>query len=424
MVNSNEPQIETQIKVGGVEISLSQPPKGMVLNEKLGLLLANDRITGQVVYTATDMLLETRATITPGGDYLLMFPTNTQERPKGNCHYGGNNEKVNDLVAFRSRDKGKTWQGPTIAFDIDYNQHGFIPLIPRGGNRIYAFGTQPFWGLWTTERGQGENAPIGYRYSDDDGYHWSEVRLIRPLNDPDFKGMSVMRMCEIDDGTWLIGSHEGDWSYRPLMTRQYVLRSEDQGKTWTVLPNPRHGGWYALSHNRMDEGRPINLGGGEIYMMMRTPTGYLWASRSEDDGKTWSRPEPTPLVHPDAPPMLFHLSDSKTLAAFHHNRHARTQYVGLTSEMEGQKDRSEIWVSLSEDGGRQWSEPRFLFANAVSPSLENSWRNYQCSYMDAFADDGILNLFVPHRWQRALHLQIQEEDLLALPTAEEIKSLL
>lgn len=411
-------QIDKQIKVGGVEIDCSQPPEGMVLDEQLGLLLANDKITGQVVYTATDMLLETRATITPNGDYLLMFPTNTTERPKGSSHYGSSDEKVNDLVAFRSKDKGKTWQGPTIAFDIDYNQHGFIPLIPKGGQRMYAFGTQPFWGLWTTKHGLGENAPIGYRYSDDDGHHWSEVRLIRPVNDPDFRGMSVMRMCETDAGTWLLGSHEGDWSYSPLITRQYILRSEDQGKTWEVLPKPRHGGWGVLSHSRMDEGRPINIGGGEVYLMMRTPAGHLWETRSEDDGKTWSRPAPTPLIHPDAPPMLFKLSDQKTLAAFHHNRHAKAEYVGLTGQMEGQKDRSEIWVSLSEDGGRTWSVPRFVFANALAPSLESSWRNYQCSYMDVFADNGTLNFFVPHRWQRALHLQVREQDLLALPMAD------
>jgi hypothetical protein len=166
----------------------------------------------------------------------------------------------------------------------------------------------------------------------------------------------------------------------------------------------------------MDEGRPINLGNGEIYMMLRTCEGHLWATRSQDDGKTWANPEPTPLVHPDAPPMLFHLSDQKTLAAFHHNRHAQTQYEGLSSQMEGQKDRSEIWVSLSEDGGRTWDEPRFIFANALVPNLENSWRNYQCSYMDMFVDDDTINLFLPHRWQRALHLQIREGDLGILPT--------
>ena len=36
--------------------------------------------------------------------------------------------------------------------------------------------------------GLSENTPIGYRYSDDDGQTWSEVRIIRPKNDPDFRG--------------------------------------------------------------------------------------------------------------------------------------------------------------------------------------------------------------------------------------------
>ncbi|HZG23758.1 MAG TPA: sialidase family protein, partial [Chitinophagaceae bacterium] len=154
-------------------------------------------------------LYETRATITPGGDYLLMFPDGG--------HYGGSKgRKVNDMLAIRSKDKGKTWGAPTIAFDIDYNQHGFIPFIPKNSKRIYAFGTQPSFAMYNWENGLQENSPIGYRYSDDDGYHWSEARFIQPANDPGYRGMSVMRMTETDKGTWLLGSHEGDWSYKPL----------------------------------------------------------------------------------------------------------------------------------------------------------------------------------------------------------------
>ena len=154
-----------------------------------------------------------------------MFPTNTVNRPEGRCHYGRQEEKVNDLVAMRSKDRGETWVGPRRPIDIDYNLHGFIPFVPtlsdvNPGQRIYCFGTQPMWDLHTTAHGLFENAPIGYRYSDDDGQHWSEVRLIRPENDPAYTGMSVMRMCETRQGSWLIGSHEGDRSYRPLMTRQ------------------------------------------------------------------------------------------------------------------------------------------------------------------------------------------------------------
>mgnify|MGYP000349680563 CR=1 FL=1 len=47
---------------------------------------------------------------------------------------------------YKSIDGGKTWTGPKVAFDIDDSQHGFIPLIPRGTKRIYAFGTQPIPG--------------------------------------------------------------------------------------------------------------------------------------------------------------------------------------------------------------------------------------------------------------------------------------
>src|SRR5690349_15761001 len=67
-------------------------------------------------------MFETRAVVTPNGDYLLMFPDGG--------HYGQSTTKTNDMLAYRSKDKGKTWTGPTIAFDIDYNQHGFIPFIP------------------------------------------------------------------------------------------------------------------------------------------------------------------------------------------------------------------------------------------------------------------------------------------------------
>ena len=103
------------------------------------------------------------------------------------------------------------------------------------------------------------------------------------------------------DGSWLIGSHEADWSHRPLQTRQYVLRSEDEGASWQLLPKARGGGWFADGFGRLDEGRPIDLGGSEVLLMVRSPEGHLWQARSMDDGRTWSHPEPTPLVHPDAP---------------------------------------------------------------------------------------------------------------------------
>ena len=88
--------------------------------------------------------------------------------------------------------------------------------------------------------------------------------LIKPENDPGFLGMSVTHMCETSTGAWILGSHAADWSKRPLITRQYILRSEDKGKTWALLPGKRPDGWFSPKYSRMDEGRPIYLGNGEV----------------------------------------------------------------------------------------------------------------------------------------------------------------
>jgi hypothetical protein len=400
--NGRDTKMADLITVGGIKIDLASPPKPLVTRRDLGLVTAR-AVDGRLVHDSKKNLYETRATITPGGDYLLMFPEGS--------HYGGKKGKVNTMIAYRSCDKGKTWTGPKVAFDIDYSQHGFIPLIPRGTKRIYAFGTQPIEG----KREGRENCPIGFRWSDDDGHTWSDVRLIRPKNNPNFLGMSVMRMCETDAGTWLLGSHEGQWKRTPktpVITRAYVLRSDDRGKTWMVLPDKRPGGWYLEEFERMDEPRPINLGGGKAMILARTCEGHLWEIRSEDDGRTWSQPKPTTLVHPDAPPMLFHHPDGKTLIAFHHNRHSGSHFKHT--------DRSEIWVSLSSDHGRTWSEPRFVFANALAATSNSPWYDHQCSYIDAFADGQDLHIFVPHRWRRALHLHLKASDLNKLPTKAEL----
>ncbi len=405
------PLMET-VTVNGIDLNAKSPPKGFLLDQDMGLLMTA-AMKGQVVHRTQTRILETRATITPKGDFLLMFP-------EGDHYAKSKGQKINSMMACRSTDHGKTWSKPAVAYDIPYGQHGFIPLIPRGTQRIYAFGTQPIPGKWNWENGQRENAPIGWRTSDDDGHTWSEVNLIAPINDPDFKGMSVMRMAETDAGTWLIGSHLADWSVKPFTTQQYLLRSEDQGKTWTLLPGARPKGWTAAGFNRMDEGRPLNLGGGRVLFMSRTPQGHLFTAWSKDDGKTWTPPALSTLIHPDAPPMLFPLSDGKTLVAFHHNKVPTTGNGELSDKAELMKMRSEVWASLSTDEGHTWSEPRFVLANAVAPVHAVSGFNSQCSYLDAFTENGVMHIFMPHRWQQVLHLSIREDALAKLPTKTQL----
>jgi len=72
-----------------------------------------------------------------------------------------------------------------------------------------------------------------------------------------------------------------------------MLWAYGNATTWTIAPGPHSGGSFVKAFNRMDQGRPINLGGGRVLLMSRTREGHLCVSWSNDDGKTWSEPKRT-----------------------------------------------------------------------------------------------------------------------------------
>lgn len=345
---------------------------------------------------------------TPGGDYLLTVIA-------GKAHYGFIDPscKANDILLYRSKDKGKTWSGPTLSTEILYNQHAWVPLVPKGAKRIYVFGTEPSPQDFTPP----ENAGIAYRYSDDDGRTWSKPHRIDPGNDPGFQGMWCIRAAETPEGTWLLAPHAGAYdrarNYKITSTTLFVMRSENRGKSWTLLPGPRPSGWRWQPANRMDEGHPLPLGGGKVVLFSRTEEGHLWQLRSNDDGKTWSAPQPTPLIHPDAPPMIATLSDGKTIIALHHNR-GKGGFFNID-------DRSELWVALSFDGGVTWTEPRFFMSSATQTTRKLAGNIFSSlTYCDLIAEDGVLNIFLPHLFRQVLHVRMKESDLQRLPTRRDL----
>jgi hypothetical protein len=128
-----------------ITVVTAKPPSDLVADAELGLL-RHRSLTGKIVHRAragVRGLFETRASRTPKGDLLLMFP-------EGN-HYAAGYGKVNQMIAYRSSDNSESWRGPRVAFDINYSQHGFVPLIPKGSAHIYAFGTQPIPSTYSRE---------------------------------------------------------------------------------------------------------------------------------------------------------------------------------------------------------------------------------------------------------------------------------
>jgi hypothetical protein len=418
MYQPNLPPLET-ITVGGVEIHPASLPKQFHNYPDLGIMV-NQGMSALRVWAHEPperWCNASRCIKTPGGDYLLMFAFG-----RGDYHTP-ELKKLDDMVAFRSSDQGKTWTGPKVAWNVPYNQHCFVPLVPRGGKRIYAFATEPIFKFLELP----EEAPIGFRHSDDDGHTWSDVTIIHPKNEPDFRGFFAMRMCETGNGTWLLApsvshySHqcpEGKTWCRPTC-ESYIMRSTDHGRTWTLLPHARPNGWFEPKFHRMDEARPISLGGSKVLLLGRTAEGHLWQLRSEDDGQTWSGPSPTPLVHPEAPPMVFHLTDGKALVVFIHNRFT----PGLDTGPGDGLTRSELWACISTDEGQTWSEPRFVIANSAGGGTMGAFADFSVSYVDLLVDRGMLHLIISHQFRQVLAIRFEEDLLHRLPTRAELRRL-
>jgi len=126
MYQPNLPPLGTII-VGGLAIHPASPPKQFHNYPDLGIIVNRGMSASRIwAHQPPEQWCNAPGWIkTPGGDYLLMFAM-------GRGDYHNTLQKRDDMVAFRSSDQGKTWTGPKVAWNIPYNQHCFVPLVPRG----------------------------------------------------------------------------------------------------------------------------------------------------------------------------------------------------------------------------------------------------------------------------------------------------
>ena len=395
-----------RVVVGGVELDPQHLPPELAAYPDLGIMTGAD-VAVQRIHawpSPTNRIFHPRAVEAPGGDYLVLFTA-------GTGFIRNQTEKVNDHVMYRSVDEGASWLGPVLPWRTSANTHSGILLQPEGTGRVYAFAHEKPLDAPDVET---QNGHLLMRHSDDDGHTWSAPTRIRPTNDPDLEATAHNPGCETGRGTWILPVYdtmqENDGG-KERIDRQYVLRSESRGETWELLPEKRPGGWFIEGWDYMIEGQAVCPGGTDVLLFTRAPGGHVYLLRSEDDGRTWSEPEPLAFVHPNAPPMVFLLADGETLAAFHHNEYNPERPFD-------QSVRDELWVSLSTDGARTWSEPRFVAANIAEAG--DLWNSPSISYDDLLVDGEALHLIMDYQYRQVLHLKFTEDDLKGFPTQEEL----
>ena len=263
---------------------------------------------------------------------------------------------VNRIVFSRSEDEGVTWSPPRLVAgpaDRDDPTHmtswGF-PMVSRSG-RIYVIWNQnqgiAGWILFHTGAMSG-------CYSDDNGATWSEAQDIpmphSPYDDPEGKipaeWIVWQRPMRDLAGGYIVGySH---WVNRAVAT---LKETESWPQIESVVefmrfenvdddPEPRdlrirYSAWgedaLRVPHFRYpllsvtQEPSLVRLPDERLFCAMRTNSGYIWYSLSDDDGETWCSPRPLlrrdhgrPLLHPVSCAPIYGLSDGRYVL-FHHN---------------------------------------------------------------------------------------------------------
>ena len=217
--------------------------------------------------------------------------------------------KCRRYLFWRSDDGGQTWRPP-------------VPMSPPG---VSTAGLQN--SFLRTSRGRiivPVFAEHGQRNALNDGF--------RPL------------AGKLVNNQWhAAGAHDFD----PRTSGVYFLYSDDDGDTW----NSNQDGellimldWNAM-FSGVNESCLTEAAPGRLLVFMRNQLGRLFQAWSNDDGETWTRPQPTALASSTAPPQLKTLPGGHLLCVWNQENEQEIRH-GYA--------RTRLSSAISRDGGRVW----------------------------------------------------------------------
>jgi predicted neuraminidase len=249
------------------------------------------------------------------------------------------------IAVSTSADGAKTWTDPVTAIDVP-GQFDGDPSLIIDGKRILVIPST------VVPPNKITKSEVWVTVSEDDGRSWSKPSEIK-TGHKYFVGKRHIGL-KLKDGTLVMPASYDIWAERgtPAKTegemdlKAGVLLSKDGGMTWSPhidlhLFAPKV---TPFSTGGVVEPAIVELANGELYMLLRTGTEYLYESRSSDGGKTWSEPVQSKLQGHNTPAALWRLDGKLGEIIAIWNNSPRNRYP--------------LSVAISADGGKNWSSPK------------------------------------------------------------------
>lgn len=203
------------------------------------------------------------------------------------------------------------------------------------------------------------------RKSRDEGHTWG--RAVRCIAAPGYFVMNNDRVVQLESGRLVLPAafHRArkansgtDYRYfEPRAIAMFFL-SDDSGRTWTEADD-----WWTLpvrSRSGLQEPGVVELTDGSLYGWCRTDTGRQWELRSRDQGRTWSRPRPSPFWSPNAPLSIKRIPGSESFLAVWNDHHPDRWTAPATEGPGPSWGRTPLVAALGNPKTGQWAPPVVL----------------------------------------------------------------
>ena len=294
------------------------------------------------------------------------------------------------LLKSISSDGGATWTTTEPLMDIDGQPiEGAIPgpLRLKSGGLGLAF---------SINRGEGRSRyglSIHFTRSDDEGQTWTKpVKVSESYNNAWMGGygppgtvtsngsivlpvhaligqqMIDRARAPLGDGWAQVGAH----GWENFLSYNSSYHSDDEGQTWQ--PNTGKGVWGAGGelfvtidhtlggHHGCEEPVVEEVSPNLLLMLHRTALGRFYQSWSNDDGKTWTQPEPTGIAAAQTPASLKRIPGTSDLLLIWNQASA--------DEIQRGRQRHRLSTAISKDGGVTWRHGRNIFFPSGADPLE------------------------------------------------------
>ncbi len=285
------------------------------------------------------------------------------------------------LNAFFSKDRGSSWEGGPLE-DSEGSVEGGIEF---GLCRLKSGDVGLLYGRKEEAPSLGPVRTSYFRTSSDEGETWSgEVRLdyrgkdawawhdtitvctsgrivvpFREVNSPQFTSPTFTSgMGTLDNVPIAVEGH----AHKPEMDIGFVMYSDDEGKSWTQSKDPIYI-WWEDGFGGMfpcDEPAIAQTRDGRLLMFMRTTLGVLFQSWSEDEGESWSMPEPTTLSSSYSPARLRAVPESGDLICVWNQ-------VSMPEIQRGGR-RCRLSSAVSQDDGKTWEHFKTIEVGGLDDS--------------------------------------------------------